>query len=114
LDVGSISCIVGDVAGGIGWSICRSISCGVSWSISCSIGSGVDWLHQFISTSFLFSHRLKGTLATTSLARMFRSTPGVGICRRPTISGTSFFNLGGGDTNISLKTSYRRRIFEVV
>jgi hypothetical protein len=27
LDIGNVSCIVGDVAGGVGWSVCRSISC---------------------------------------------------------------------------------------
>jgi hypothetical protein len=38
LDVGSISCIVGDVGGGVGWSICRSVSCNICRSVSCSIG----------------------------------------------------------------------------
>jgi hypothetical protein len=69
LDIGSVSCVVGDV--GVGWSVCRSIGCRVSWSVSCSIGSGVDQLHHFIFTSSLFSHWLQGTLAATSLARMF-------------------------------------------
>jgi tetrahydromethanopterin S-methyltransferase subunit D len=114
LDVGSISCIIGDVVGGIGWSICRSVSCRVSWSISCSVRSGIDRLHYFIFTSSLFSYRLKGTLATASLARMFRSAPGVGTCRGSTISRTSFLNLSGGGTDVSLETSYCRRIFEVV
>jgi hypothetical protein len=48
------------------------------------------------------------------LARMFRSTPGVGTCCGSAVSKTSFFNLGGGNTEVSLKTSYRQRIFEVV
>jgi hypothetical protein len=111
LDVG---CIVGDVAGGVGWSIYRSISCRVGWSISCTVGSRVGWLHRSVFTSSLFSHRLKGTLATASLARMFRSASGIGTCRGSTISRTSFFNLGSGDADVSLKTSYRWRIFEVV
>jgi hypothetical protein len=42
------------------------------------------------------------------LARMFRSAPG------PTISKTSFFDLGGGDMDVSLETLYHKRIFEVV
>jgi hypothetical protein len=80
LDVGSISYVVGDVAGGIGWSVYWRISYRVGWSISCSVGSGVDRLHYFVFTSSLFSHWLKGTLAATSLARTFRSTLGVGTC----------------------------------
>jgi hypothetical protein len=48
------------------------------------------------------------------LARTFRSAPRVGSCCGSTVSRTSFFNLGSGDANVSLKTSYRRRIFEVV
>jgi hypothetical protein len=67
LCTGSISCIVGDVAcsisGGIGWRIGRSIGCGV--------GSGINRLHYFVFTSFLFRHWLKGSIAMTSLARMF-------------------------------------------
>jgi hypothetical protein len=43
------------------------------------------------------------------LARTFRSTT-----FRSAVSRTSFFDLCSGDTNIGLKTSYRRRIFEVV
>jgi hypothetical protein len=49
-----------------------------------------------------------------SLAGMFRSAPGIGTCRGSTISRTSFFNLGGGDVDVSLETSYCRRIFRVV
>jgi hypothetical protein len=45
---------------------------------------------------------------------MFRSTPGAGTCCGSTVSRTSFFNLSGGDTDVSLKTSYRWRIFKVV
>jgi hypothetical protein len=69
LDVGSISCIVGDIADGVGWSIGRSISyrvswsisCSIGWNISCSVGSRVGRLHHFVFTSSLFSHSLKGT-----------------------------------------------------
>jgi hypothetical protein len=56
LDVRSISCVVGDVASGIGWSVCRSISCRVGWSISCNVGSGIDRLQYFVFTSSLFIH----------------------------------------------------------
>jgi hypothetical protein len=56
LDVGSISCIVGDVVdyvgSSVGWSIGRSISC--------NVGNGVGRLHHFVFTSSLFSHRFKG------------------------------------------------------
>jgi hypothetical protein len=48
--------------------------------VNCSVGSGVDRLHHFFFTSSLFSHRLKGSLAMASLARMFRSALGVGAC----------------------------------
>jgi hypothetical protein len=69
LDVGNIGCVVGGIISSIGWSVCWSISRRVSWSVSCSIGSGVGRLHYFIFTSSLFSYRVEGTLATTSLAR---------------------------------------------
>jgi hypothetical protein len=49
-----------------------------------------------------------------SLVRTFRSTSGVGAYCRSTVSRASFFNLGGGDTDISLEMSYRRSIFKVV
>jgi hypothetical protein len=122
LNVGSISYIVGDVAIGIGWSVCRSISYGVGWSISCSVGWSfsynvgcrIDLMHYFVFTLSLFSHWLKGTLAATSLARTFRSAPRVRACYGSAISRTSFFDLSDGDADIGLKTSYRRRIFEVV
>jgi hypothetical protein len=114
LNVGSVSCIVGYVASGVGWGVCQGISCKVSWSISCNISSGVDRLHDFIFTSFLFSHELKGTLAAASLARMFRSAPGVRTCCGSTVSRASFFDLGSGNVNIYLKTLDRRRIFKVV
>jgi hypothetical protein len=62
----------------------------------------------------LFSHRLKGTLAAVSLVGMFRSTPGVGTRYGSTVSRASFFDLGSGDANVSLKTLYAGKIFEVV
>jgi hypothetical protein len=34
LDVHSISCVVDDATSGVGWSICRSISCRVGWNVS--------------------------------------------------------------------------------
>jgi hypothetical protein len=118
LDVGSIGCVVDDVADGISWSVCCevgwSVSYSVGWSISCSIGSGVDRLYYFVFALTFFSHRVEGTLATMSLARTLRSASGVGTCHGPAVSGTSFFDLSSGDTNIGLKTSYRRRIFEVI
>jgi hypothetical protein len=43
----------------------------VGYSVSGSVGSGVDRLYYFVFTSSLFSHGLKGTIATTSLVRMF-------------------------------------------
>jgi hypothetical protein len=114
LNVGSIGCVVGDIACGIDRDVCRGVDCRVSWSISCSIISGIDRLHYFIFTSSLFSYWLKGTLAATSLAGTFRYTPGVGTCYESAISRTYFFNLGGGDMNIGLETSDRWRIFKVI
>jgi hypothetical protein len=61
LDVGSIGCIVGGITSIIGWGVSRR----VGWSI----GSGIGRLHYFVFTSTFFSHRVEGTLATTSLAR---------------------------------------------
>jgi hypothetical protein len=69
LDVGSVGCIVGGITGSIGRSVCWSISRRVGWSVSCSIGSGVDRLRYFDFSQSLFSHRVEGTLATTSLVR---------------------------------------------
>jgi hypothetical protein len=114
LDVGSVGYIVNSITINIGRSICWSISRRVGWSISCSIRSRIDRLHYFVFTSSLFSHWLKGTLATTSLARTFRSTPGVGTCCGSAVSRTSFFDLSSGDANIGLETSDRWRIFEVI
>jgi hypothetical protein len=114
LDVGSIGCVVDDVADSISCSVFWNVSRGIGWSISCSVGSGVGRLHYFVFGSTFFSHRVKGTLATTSLARMLRSAPGVGTCHGPAVSWTSFFNLSSGNKNICLKTSYRHRIFELI
>jgi hypothetical protein len=66
LDVGSVGCIVGGITSSIDRSICRSIGRRVGWSV---IGSGVGRLRYFIFTLSLFSYRVEGTLATTSLAR---------------------------------------------
>jgi hypothetical protein len=73
LDVGSVGCIVGGIASGISRGVCWSISRWVVWSIGCSVGSGISRLHYFVFASSFFSHRVEGTLATTSLARMLRS-----------------------------------------
>jgi hypothetical protein len=71
LNIGSVSCIIGDIASGVGQGVCRGIGCRVNWSISDSISSGIDQLHYFIFASSLFSYELKGTLAPMSLARAF-------------------------------------------
>jgi hypothetical protein len=109
LDVGSVGCIVDDITSNIGRSVCWGISCRVGWSISCNVGSGVDWLHYFVFASSLFGHWVEGTLATTSLARTFRYTPGVGTCCRFPVSRTSFFDLCSTDGNVGLETSDRWR-----
>jgi hypothetical protein len=70
-NVGSVGCVIGDIASGIGRGIRWGISYGVGWRISCNISGGIDRLHYFVFTSSLFSHWLKGTLAVTSLARTF-------------------------------------------
>jgi hypothetical protein len=69
LDVGSVGCIVSGITSSIGRSVCQGISRRVGWSVSSSIGSGVDRLRYFVFASSLFSYRVEGTLATTSLAR---------------------------------------------
>jgi hypothetical protein len=68
LDVGSVGCVVGGIASSIGRGACWSISRWVGWSIGCSIGSGIGRLHYFVFASTFFSHRVEGTLTTTSLA----------------------------------------------
>jgi hypothetical protein len=114
LVVGSIGCIVNGIASNIGRSVCWSISRRVSLSISCNIGSGVNRLHYFVFASSLFGHWVEGTLAAMSLARTFRSTPGVGTCCRSAVSRASFFDLCSGDVNVGLKMSDCWRIFEVI
>jgi hypothetical protein len=114
LDVSSIGCIVGGIASGISRGVCWSISRWVGWSIGCSVSSGVTRLHYFIFTSSFFSHRVEGTLATTSLPRMLRSTSGIGTCRRSTVSGASFLDLSSCNADIGLEASDRWRIFKVV
>jgi hypothetical protein len=69
LNIGSIGCVVGDVTSGVGLIVCWGVSHRIGWSVSRSVGSRVDWLCYFIFTSSFFSNRVKGTLATTSLAR---------------------------------------------
>jgi hypothetical protein len=67
LGASSICCVVGDVAygisGGIGWRVGRDVGD--------SVGNRVDQLYYFVFTSSLFSHGLKGAIATMSLVRIF-------------------------------------------
>jgi hypothetical protein len=76
LDVGSVGCIVNGITGNISRSICWSVGRRVGWSIGCSVNSGIDQLYHFVFPSSLFGYWVEGTLAATSLARTFRSTPG--------------------------------------
>jgi hypothetical protein len=113
LDVGSVGCIVGGITSSIGWGVCWSISRRVGWSVGCSIGGGIGRLHYFVFALTFFSHRVEGTLATTSLARTLRSTFGVGTCCGSAVSRTSFFDLSSDDADIGLETPDHWRIFEV-
>jgi hypothetical protein len=114
LYVSSIGCIVGGIASGISRGVSWSISRWVGWSIGCSVSSRVTWLHYFVFTSSFFSHRIKVTLAMTSLARTLRSAFGIGTCRRSTVSGTSFLDLSSCNTDVGLEALDRWRIFKVV
>jgi hypothetical protein len=110
LDVSNIGCIIGGISRGVCWSISRW----VGWSIGYNVSSGISRLHYFIFTSSFFSHRVEGTLATTSLARTLRSASGIGTCCRSTVSGASFLDLGSCNTDIGLEAPDRWRIFKVV
>jgi hypothetical protein len=114
LNIGSIGCVVDDVTSGIGRVVCWGISHRVGWSVGCSIGSGVDWLRYFIFASTFFSHQVDGTLSTMSLARTLQSGSGVGTCCRSAVSGTSFFDLSGCNTDVGLEAPDHWRIFEVI
>jgi hypothetical protein len=105
LGVGGVGCIVGDVACTVGGII--------GWRVGCSVGCRIGRLHHFVFTLSLFSYWLKGTIATTSLARMFRFTPGVGACDRSAVSRVSFFNLSGGDADMSLETPYHMSVLKL-
>jgi hypothetical protein len=109
LDVG---CIVGGVAS-ISRGICWSISHWVGWSVGCNVSSGISRLHYFVFTSPFFSHRVKRTLASTSLSRTLRSASGIETCRG-SVSRASFFDLSGCNTDIGLEAPDCWRIFEVV
>jgi hypothetical protein len=113
LDVGSVGCIVGGIAS-ISRGICWSISRWVGWSIGCNVSSGISWLHYFVFASSFFSHRVEGTLATTSLSGALRSAFGIGARRKSAVSKTSFFDLSSCNTNIGLEAPDRWRIFKVV
>jgi hypothetical protein len=114
LDVGSVGCVVGGIAGVISRGVCWSISRWVGCSIGCSVSSEISQLHYFLFTSSFFSHRVEGTLAVTSLARTLRSASGIGTCCRSTVSGASFLDLGSCNTDIGLEAPDRWRIFKVV
>jgi hypothetical protein len=114
LNIGSIGCVVDDVTSDIGRIVCWSISRRVGLRVGCSIGSGVDRMRYFVFASTFFSYRVKGTLATKSLARTLRSASGVGSCCRSAVSNTSFFNLSGCDADVRLEASDHWGIFEVV
>jgi hypothetical protein len=114
LNIVSIGCVVDDVTSGIGQVICWGISHRVGWSVRCSIGNEVDWLRYFVFTSSFFSHRVEGTLATTSLARTLRSASGVGTCCGSAISKTSFFDLSGCNADVGLEASDHWGVFEVI
>jgi hypothetical protein len=88
--------------------------CSLDGVVGCSNGSGVDWMRYFVFASTFFSHRVEGTLATTSLARTLRSASGVGTCCRSAVSGTSFFDLGGCNADVGLEAPDHWRIFEVI
>jgi hypothetical protein len=114
LDVDNIDSVINSIASNIGRSVCWSISRRVGWSISCSVSSGVDRFRYFVFVSSLFSHRVEGTLAMTSLARTLRSASGVGTCCGSAVSRTSFFDLSSGNADVGLETSDHWRIFKVI
>jgi hypothetical protein len=86
----------------------------VGWSVGCSIGSWVDRLHYFVFASTFFSHRVEGTLATTSLVRAHRSASRVGTYCGSAISRTSFFDPSSYDADVVLEASDHWGIFEVI
>jgi hypothetical protein len=114
LNIGSIGCVVGDVTSGVGLIVCWGVSHRIGWSVGCSIGSMVDWLCYFIFASSFFSHRVEGTLATTSLATMLRSASRVGTCCRSSVFGISLLDLRSCNTDVGLEAPDHWRIFKVV
>jgi hypothetical protein len=114
LNIDSLGCVVDDVTNGIGRVVCWGISRRVGWSVGCSIGSGVDRLRYFVFASSFFSHRVEGTLATTSLARTLQSASGVGTCYVSAVSRTSFFDLSACNVDVGLEAPDHWRIFEVI
>jgi hypothetical protein len=99
LNVGSIGCVVGNVTSGVELIVCWGVSNRIGWSI----GRSIDRLCYFIFASSFLSHRVEGTLATTSLAWTLRSASGVGTCCGSTVSGTSFLDLSSCNTNVGLE-----------
>jgi hypothetical protein len=114
LNIGNVGYIVDDVTTGIDQSVCWSIGYSISRSICCSMGNRVDWLCYFIFASASFSHRVEGTLPTTSLARTLRSSSGVRTCRGSAVSRTSFFDLSGCNVNVGLEVPDHWGIFKVI
>jgi hypothetical protein len=106
-----LSCITGDVLllgassiGGVVDGIARSMTGDIGSWIGRCVGNNVNWLHDFILTTSLFSHGQKGSVivVVTMMAGSLQPTPGVGTCGRSAVSWTSFFDLGGGNVNVSL------------
>jgi hypothetical protein len=105
LNIGSIGCIVDDVTNGIDRVVCWGISHRVGWNIGSGIGSWVVRLCYFVFTPTFFGHRVKGTLATTSLVRTHRSASEVATCCGSAVSGTSFFDLSSCNADIGFEAS---------
>jgi hypothetical protein len=52
-------------------ALAAALAGGLAAVLAVALASGFDRLYYFVFTSSLFSHGLKGTIATTSLARVF-------------------------------------------
>jgi hypothetical protein len=118
LNIDNIGCIVDDVTSGIGRVVCWGIGRRVDWSVGSSIGSGIgSWVGRlcyFVFTLIFFSHRVEGTLATTSLARTHRSASGLGTSCGSAVSKTSFFDLSDCNADVGLEAPDHWEIFEVI
>jgi hypothetical protein len=114
LSIGSIGCVVSDVTSSIGLVIYWGISHMICWSVSCSVGNRVDRLCYFVFASSFFSYRVERTLTTTSLTRTLRSASGERTCCGSVVSGTSFLDLSGCNTDVGLEAPDHWRIFKVI